>query len=44
MDILIQYNLIDEPEENEFYSGYISEFNEVDGGQMWENMKTCCER
>lgn len=33
MDILIKYNLIDEPEENEFYSGYISEFNEVDGGR-----------
>lgn len=44
MDILIKYNLIDEPEESECYRGYTSEFNQADGWPMWNDVKIYCEK
>lgn len=44
LDILIKYKLIEEPEEDYDYRGYISEFYQPDGWPMWEDIKVYCEK
>lgn len=44
LDILIKHGLIYEPEESHEYRGYVSEFKQVEGWPMWDDIKVYCEK